>query len=363
MARYLSDQGGSWAVRGGALTQVSPANPGANSWAPSPDPFTIVGDENWQDYAVAATAVFSAAPAARAGAAARGAAARGARARAPPAPRAREAAWRAGRGLPPPPPPRAPRDVPTLLAPCDDDDAAQAWAFGAPAPGYVSNTVGYSTQCLNIGGCVDADIIYYECVDDPAGSSCGAPPGNYPNLVWALNSTTGALTTAMDGKALTLDPAAGTLSAAPFTGAATQRWAHNATSRALSLPAFGLCLSTPPARTYVTVCARIQSYDGFDAVEATPGYCLQVDARGGWALLGGGATLAAGAAAGWAPAAPHRLAVSCAGPLITAVLDGVALATVQSANFTYGNAGLGSGYHSAAFTDLALTPPLAAAAE
>jgi galactosylceramidase len=35
MARYFSDQGGSWAVRGGALTMVAERDPGANAWAPN----------------------------------------------------------------------------------------------------------------------------------------------------------------------------------------------------------------------------------------------------------------------------------------------------------------------------------------
>ena len=42
------------------LTQVSDGDPGANAWAPNPDPLTQIGDETWQDYAVAADVVFSA---------------------------------------------------------------------------------------------------------------------------------------------------------------------------------------------------------------------------------------------------------------------------------------------------------------
>ena len=57
---------------------------------------------------------------------------------------------------------------------------------------------------------------------DPSSSSCGAPAGHYPNLQWALDPATGALTSPMDGKALQYDAKAGTLGMVPFTGAPGQ---------------------------------------------------------------------------------------------------------------------------------------------
>jgi hypothetical protein len=369
MATYFADQGGSWAARNGSLVQVAQADPGNNGWAPTPNPLTIIGDPAWSDYAVAADVTFSpnipggplpAAAAAAAAAAAQRPAQRPAGARSPPS-RAREAQWRVGAGLPPAPAPRV-GDAPTHMLPCDATDSAQRWVFGAAAPGYLSNTVGFSEQCLNVGGCLPGSIIYYQCVTDPTQSSCGAPPGQYPNLVWAWNASTGALTSAMDGWALTLNATdMQTMYLAPFAGPGAnplQVWAYNASSGALSLPAAGLCLSTPPVRVYAQVCGRITSYNGFDAVESMDGYCIVVAADGRWSLVADSAPVANGTLpAGFDPTTPHRLAVSMAGPVVAAYVDGARVAEVLDTSFTVGNAAVGSGWHDASFDNFAVTTP------
>lgn len=95
-----------------------------------------------------------------------------------------------------------------------------------------------------------------ECVDDPTQSSCGAPPGQYPNLVWALNETSGALTSAEFPVSwgLTLLSNA-TLQVLPLDGIyqSNQTWAWNASSGLLSVPSSGLCLSTQPQVVYAQI--------------------------------------------------------------------------------------------------------------
>lgn len=385
MAKYFSDQGGSWAVRSGTLQQVSGGDPGGNAWAPNPDPLTLFGDVTWADYAVSATAVFEpAGPTAAAGAVSVAAAGATLDPRRAPGLRRRGSErlqqWQRGAGLEGGRPSAArPRDVPTVMAPCDATDAAQRWAWNTPAPGYLSNVVGYNTLCLNVGGCDPADIIFYACVDDASGSSCGAPPGSYPNLVWSLNASTGFLTTPMDGHAapLTLDPATGTLSLAPpAPGSPTQRWAYTIATQALSVG--GLCLSTPPARSYVQVCGRIESYDGFDAT-TTPGcaararsgvaanacarararrYCVSLDARGRWALAVNSVPVVQGnVSAPFAPSAPHALALNMAGTVIEAYVGGARVASITDATYAYGNAAVGSGWHAASFDNFTVTAP------
>ena len=102
MARYFADQGGSWAVRNGSLQQVSGGQPIA--WAPNGDPLSIMGDENWVDYAVSATMSFSSAP--------------------PPLlSSAQQTSW------PPPPPPRPP-----ATPPCPPRRCSRCCRAAAPAP-------------------------------------------------------------------------------------------------------------------------------------------------------------------------------------------------------------------------------------
>jgi hypothetical protein len=249
-----------------------------------------------------------------------------------------------------------------MMQPCDASDPAQAWAWGSPAPGYLANTdpTSHAQLCLNVGGCAASNMMFYECVDDPAGSSCGAPLGQYPNLVWNLTAQ-GALTSAEFGAdwGLTLFPNA-TLQMLPLVpgGSPAQTWAFNATTRQLSVPSVGQCLSTPPQRTYALVCGRITTFDGFSADDAIGGYCLSVLASGAWALTAGAVTLASGPAPPgppFNPETPHRLLLAMAGPIVTAAVDGVELASVSDTTFASGNAALGSGWHAAAFRNFSIT--------
>jgi hypothetical protein len=53
------------------------------------------------------------------------------------------------------------------------------------------------------------------------------------------------------------------------------------------------------------------------------------------------------------------MAVSMAGTVVEALLDGAVLASVVDSSYGVGNAALGSGWHPAAFDDFAVTPPVA----
>ena len=368
MATYFSDQGGSFAVRNGTLTQVAQADPGPNGWAANPNPLTIMGDENWIDYAIAADVIFSSA-----------------------IPGGsldftytfpsiivdpfndtkrtfvrkyeRVQQWRQGKGLG--------RlnddeinlmvsrltDVPTLMTKCDSSDVAQSWDFNVPSPGYLSNTVGYNQLCLNIGGCEPNDIIYYQCVNDPNGSSCGAPNGQYPNLVWNLTSQ-GGLMSPMDNWALTLNTTdMQTLYMAPFTGIVNQVWNYNSTSGLISLPAYDLCLSTLPQKIYAQVCGRITSFDGFNAQSAMQGYCFQIQSNGNWNLISNGKILSNGNINGFNSTNTNRLGLSMAGPVISGYLNDILITEIVDGGYTYGNAALGSGWHESFFDNFNITTP------
>jgi hypothetical protein len=58
--RFFSDQQGAFAVRGGVLRQVVPADPGPNRWTVEDlDPMTLVGDGSLVDVAASVTAAFA----------------------------------------------------------------------------------------------------------------------------------------------------------------------------------------------------------------------------------------------------------------------------------------------------------------
>ena len=161
----------------------------------------------------------------------------------------------------------------------------------------------------------------------------------------------------MDGGALTLHPNNRTLFLAPFVpGTSTQQWTYAADTGRLSVA--GLCLSTTPVRTYVQVCGRIATYNGFNAA-TTPGYCFSVNAAGVWTLASNSAPIVSGNATQqpFVPAQPHRLQLSMAGPVIEASLDGAVVASVVDTAYTVGNAALGSGWHVAAFSNFTVTAP------
>ena len=61
LPRFFSDQQGSFAVRGGALRQVVPIDPGENRWAVEDvDPMTLIGDGGLADVIVSVSAAFPA---------------------------------------------------------------------------------------------------------------------------------------------------------------------------------------------------------------------------------------------------------------------------------------------------------------
>jgi hypothetical protein len=353
MARFFSDQGGSWAVRGGALVMTAAADPGGNAWAPNTDPLVQVGDESWADYAVAVTVSFNTtgpyAPHPR-------------RARRGGAGLAREAAWRSsggasaaaaayGDGGP---------NTGLSLAPCDPTDPAQA--FVQPAPGlparYIQNKA--STGCLDINGC-GALVDLYECVSDPTGSSCGAPAGRYPNLQWSYAAATGTLTSDLQGLVLTA-ARNGSLFALPPAGGANSTWNWNATSGALSLRGGGgQCVSAPPVARYARVCGRVASFSGFaGTLEA---YCFSVKASGAWVLAaisggaeGPGRALASGSLAAFDPHARTTLGLSFTGTWVTASVGGAQVASVSDGAFAAGNVLLGTGWHGSAWRDFRVDP-------
>lgn len=370
LATYFADQGGSFSVRNGTLTQVAQADPGPNGWAPNPDPISLIGDENWIDYALAVDVSFSALipggpldfeytlPTVVSD---------------PIVPKLRSfersyeriQQYRQGQGLE-----RATREEvrsmvqkllneDTLMAKCDSSDVAQSWQFNVPSPGYLSNTVGYNQLCLNINGCQPDSIIYYQCVNDPNGSSCGAPNGQYPNLVWNLTSQ-GALLSPMDNWALTLNTTdMQTLYMAPFNNTVNQVWNYNVTSGLIGIPGYNLCLSTPPRKVYAQICGRITSYNGFDATEPMNGYCFQINEQGIWSLVSNGKVLSTGnsTSSGFDPTKVHRIGVSMAGPVISGYFNDVLITEVIDNGYTYGNAAIGSGWHESFFDNFNVTVP------
>jgi hypothetical protein len=108
----------------------------------------------------------------------------------------------------------------------------------------------------------------------------------------------------------------------------------------------------------VQVCGRITQFAGLNGAQAMPGYCLQVDARGGWTLVSDSAPLATGMLPGpFNASSTHRLSLSMAGDVITAAVGGVQLTSVVDKSYAVGNAAVGSGWHVAAFDNFAVTAP------
>jgi len=312
---------------------------------PNGDPLSIVGDETWEDYAVAATVTFEQPTAAAAAAdAAR------ARPRAPPAPRAAPR----GRRRPARPPVSAgASNAAVFAAPCNAADGAQRFAYDA-ATGEFSSAFGDGPGCLTTCGCTPACIQTYEC----AYGGCGG--GDNSSYRWTL-ARGGALTVApFPGLALAAYPLTGSVALEPAApGAAAQTWTFNAATGAVAAPALGVCLSQlKPSATYGAVCGRVGAYDGF-APSTTPAYCIALYASGAWALLVNSAPIATGNAtsAPFDPRAPHRLALSLAADNVDAYLNGALLASVVDGSFRAGNAAVGSGWHPAQFDDFEVTAP------
>ena len=334
MARFFADQAGSWSVRNGSLTQVSGGQPIA--WAPNGDPLTIAGSEDWVDYSVSATAVFS--------------------------PKAVPATALAA----PPPPPSPRRRKPHFVgggersnsaavyaAACDPTDGAQLFAFNASS-GWLGSGWGGNAGCVTTCGCDTTCIQMWGC----GVPGCGVPYGG-ASYIWSLSPATKALTNfAYAGLALEANPATGTVALVPAQPAApAQQWAIDASGLVRS--AIGLCLSqVKPSLVYAQVCGRMGAYDGFNAA-TTPAYCTAVYASGAWALLINSRSAVGGNVTAFNSSTPHRLSVSMAGNVVESYLDGQLLASITDDTYAVGNAAVGAGWHPVTFDDFEVSAPFA----
>ena len=316
MARYFSDQFGSFAVRDGRLEQVSPVSPGANEWSKSTDPLTLIGGLNWENTTASVTVNFPVS------------------ARAP-------AAATDGADL--------------LLVPCTASPD-QVWLLGSVAPGYLSNgpSQGVSQQCVTAYGCGERAALW-SC--QTTGSTC-CGDGCFDSLRFTLSAAGQIVSALADVGCMT---ATGTLPALVFsrclaTGTVNQTWTFSKEG-ALQLGMSGLCVAQPgpppPQPAYAQLCARISSYNAFSTPQPPPGYCLKVDVRGNWTLTSGRGALATGALG--PPLAPVALSLQCAGNTITASANNTMLVTVHDGTHEGGGlAGLGSSYDAVAFTNFAV---------
>lgn len=383
LARYFSDQAGSFAVRGGQLLQVVPVDPGPNAWVNDNDPLSLIGDAGWGDVAITVTARFNASAAGNPaaprpvyefdlnGGGVDGDEVAAARAAVP----ARLAAHGVTADqLGTRPGVDAGRVLPTV-APCDARSPYQRWALGAPAHGYVANAVGApglaGTACLE--ACPDGRVLYGDCVTRGAHAACGAAASdaadNYASLRWAVeaaeegsSSAGGRLVTAGGEKRCLRsgwdDDGGDLLSTAPCAEMADDASVtYDAATQQLRVGGGGRCLSAPVPPVYAHLCGRITGYSGFK-LQTVPGYCLQVHANGTWALTAGPAkgvvaSGAVGVPGGWDPSALTAYTLSLNGNTLTATAGGARLGSYTDDDATYavGLAAVGSGYHYAAFDD------------
>ena len=316
IARFMSDQGGGYVVRGGALTQVVPADAGPNAWLPNPaTPLTMIGDPRMSDYAVEVDAAFSAAP--------DGASARG--------------------------------SGPVYMVPCDASDPAQVLRRDAPLSMNFESLWGGSAACITTGGCQAWYVQFYQCNFE----GCGDQSQSYR---WNLTADGFITNVAIPGTVLTYIAANKSVVLVPPSGGAPsdeQRWAFDDASGLLSLPALGLCVSqsTPvDTRTYVLVCAR--GVPGWPWTDGYRGYCLNVFQDGAWTLaLNQTSVLASGdLPPPFNSSALHRLRVAAAGASVSAAVDGAPLAAVEDTTIQSGSAFLGSSWSAlVTFDNFALT--------
>jgi galactosylceramidase len=316
MARFFSDQFGSFAVRGGRLVQVAPQSPGANEWSPSTDPLTLIGGLNWANVSVSTTI-----------------------------------------SLPAAPPAAATDGADLLLVPCDTSPE-QVWELGSVAPGYLSNgpSPGVAQQCVTAYGCGERAALW-AC--QTTGSTC-CGDGCFDSLRFSL-SPTGQLVSALtDVGCLTATGASPALifSRCLAAGTTNQTWALSAAG-ALQLGASGRCVAQPspppPQPAYAQLCARISSYAAFKTPQPPPGYCVKLDARGIWTVTSGKGSLASGALD--APRAPVALSLQVVGSVVTASANGTVMAAIHDTTHVGGGlAALGSSYDAVMFGEFAVNP-------
>lgn len=226
-------------------------------------------------------------------------------------------------------------------------NSPQAWVLDAPAPGFVSNTVGGASTCLNLYGC-QPRLITYPCT---VGQGCSSGQG----FVFALSPTTGALTAPLlpglcaaplaDGVTLAMQPC--------NASAPGQQWAHAANTGQLINAASGLCLTSPlEDDTYVRVCLRVSGYTGFAGLAPVPGYCLRLRVNGTWDVSVNGTALGGGAVAAYTPTQPTPLVLAARGTALTAYIGGVQVGAWADGTIAAGMVAVGSGVHQAVFDDL-----------
>lgn len=320
LARYWSDQYGSFAVRGGQLLQVQPMHNGVNAWvAPYTDPLTIIGDPLWTDVSIAVSVAMPA------------------------------TSFSSHDGSP------------ALLSPCSADSLYQQWLFNVSGREYVSNAGSPRGECLNVYGCKDT-VVLWQCVTS-GGTCCG--PDCYQGLQWRLDATSGNLRTALPDAACVTASAASekaSLVMAPCASPATalQVWRYNAATGLLQLGDTGMCLAQaappPPPPPYAQVCGRVGPVNGFSD-SSVPGICLRLAAEGVWNVTAGAASLAGGRLSP-VPSAGELVALNLTlvGTSVTARIAGLTVATVATDTHKAGFAALGSSVNEQAFDNFAVAP-------
>lgn len=326
LPRYFADQAGSFAVRGGALTQVVPADPGPNAWSKNREPYTLLGAANWTDVTATVSVTFSDAPAGGAPSSA--------------------LQTRTGE--------------PASVAPCSA--ASTQWVFDAVAPGYLSTVAPTPLTCLNVPGCDPSmALIYYTCVTTDC--ECGCP--SFTNLQFHLGPN-GALTTPTDSGSCVTLLSTGAVVLKPCAAGVGQVWTHESTGALSVVTPSGsvACLAAPPPPPPPTVWAgvtiRAPPYPN-NGPRTYDGYTLRLTSTnsgsGLWQVLSELAVLANGTMpAPFNSSAPHTLVISAKAAAVTAAVDGATVWTGSDATYAMGQVALGSGYNSATFDDFSVVP-------
>ena len=149
----------------------------------------------------------------------------------------------------------------------------------------------------------------------------------------------GVLTQTTSGEPVEwLDPG---LSRAPYAIVGANTWRDYTVSARVILPPSGTA-SAPPGATLI---ARFQGFRRA-ATSQFRGYELTVRGNGAWQIVASGPVAVTLASGSVAPARSYTLSLTTRGPIISARIDGVDVATVSSDAYRYGPAGLGSlGYY------------------
>ena len=325
LAKFFSDQFGSFAVRNGTLVQVAPLNPGKLAWSGDTDPFSLLGDVNWKNIKVTSKVLIPSTDS---------------------SPSITTLQTQDG--------------LPALLSPCDSSPE-QKWLFGSVAPGYLSNTdASGSQQCLNAYGC-GQKAVFWSCIT-AGGSCCGADC--YDGLIFTLNQETLQIKSALSSVGcLTAETSSGNTQSLTFSPCASsgnvplnQSFTFDSTSGHVELGNSGLCLAQPPPPPppvkYAQVCTRIASYTAFDKPKPPPGYCLSVtlDGSSKWALTSKSGVLSNGTLPkSLLPGATVELTISAVDSNITAFANGGLLSSLTSIEHPSGMTGLGTSFDIIAF--------------